>query len=745
LKIIGAITVLAILLYGGFGARSYAQDVLLVGQETSDIPWHVEADTLTYEKSKGVYIAKGNVTITRGILTIMADEVSIYEETEKAIACGNVLIISGQDRLSGERVELYLAAGTGTVYDGRLFIKEGHFYIGGEKIEKTGKDTYRIQEGTFTTCDGDCPDWNFSGKEVDITIEGYGKVKSAAFHIKGIPVLYSPYLIFPVKLKRQTGFLIPKFGYSDRYGINVNLPFFWAISDSMDATLYQNWMSRRGLMEGLEYRYVLDQESKGTFMFDYLNDKSNRLPQKTPRHRWWLRGKHDQSLPGGFTVRVDLDIVSDQEYLKDFNFGFTGFDRTKGYYEDIFGRSVEDDDEIVRTNKIVIAKDWEGFSLNGRMIYHDDIRQRWEDKDNNHLQTLPGIEFQASRQPLPGMLYHLYYTGKASYEYKWRKRGTYGHVFELYSRIYWPYKCRNMFSFEPSFGFRETAYLVERYQFADEAKRSLDLAGEGKRIHSREIYDIRGDLSTELYRIFSLKSKRVSKIKHAIIPKIVYQYIPKKDQSSLPVFSDKVDEKNILTYSLTNYLTAKVRKGEGKQPKLEQQQEPPYYYKEFCRLKLWQSFDINESRRERDPSEEARPFSDISGEMEADLFRYISFQGDFAWSPYDNAFNSVNGAIVLSDMRGNSLKLRYRYNRDLNREIDTSIALRLLDSLVLKIEDEYSLKDNLHVKGRIEATYTQQCWAITISYTGRLIDKHEQEHRAMVSFSLFGLGNTTES
>ncbi len=65
-----------------------------------------------------------------------------------------------------------------------------------------------------------------------------------------------PYLIFPAKTTRQTGFLFPRFAYSrDKNGLDVEIPFYWAVSDSADATFFQRYMEKRGFKEGVEFRY----------------------------------------------------------------------------------------------------------------------------------------------------------------------------------------------------------------------------------------------------------------------------------------------------------------------------------------------------------------------------------------------------------------------------------------------------------------------------------------------------------
>ncbi len=56
---------------------------------------------------------------------------------------------------------------------------------------------------------------------------------------------------------------MPEFGETSRKGYQYNQPFFWAISESADATFYANYMSNRGIKPGAEFRYILNERSQG--------------------------------------------------------------------------------------------------------------------------------------------------------------------------------------------------------------------------------------------------------------------------------------------------------------------------------------------------------------------------------------------------------------------------------------------------------------------------------------------------
>ena len=257
---------------GAARAQNFEGFLNKLNRNDTELPWTINADTLHYDEKSQLYTAEGHVLITQGDRVISADRVQFDQQNMTARAEGNVKVTTGSDFITGSRIELDLDQKTGIVYDGSIYLRENNFHITGQKILKTGEKTYKIENAGVTTCDGSRPDWIITGKKIDVTLEGYGIVEGATLRAGGIPVLYSPYLVFPANTKRQTGLLAPQLGASTRWGYFINQPFFWAISDSADATFYENYMTERGNKMGAEFRYALSETGKGAWMADYLND-----------------------------------------------------------------------------------------------------------------------------------------------------------------------------------------------------------------------------------------------------------------------------------------------------------------------------------------------------------------------------------------------------------------------------------------------------------------------------------------
>nr|MCU0562873.1 hypothetical protein [Desulfobacterales bacterium] len=330
--LLAAVAVAAALLPSEATAAEASTPGLRIPPLDPQLPWTIEADHLTHDPERDEYVAEGNVLLAKMDRAISADRVRYSRRDRMAYAEGHVIVTVGTDRLSGSYLEMDLESERGYLDNGTIFIRETNYHISGNRIERVGADLYAIDRGVVTTCDGDPPDWKISGRDVKIHENGSGSAWNALVYARDVPLLYFPYVSFPARNERQSGFLFPEMGYSSRRGVYYNQPFFWAIDDQTDATLYLEYMSERGWKPGVEYRYYLTRDAKGAVMFDYLHDDKVDNGQgsstedwgypdaglRPNRDRYWFRMSHVNPLPGGFLGRVDLDVPSDQDYLRDF-------------------------------------------------------------------------------------------------------------------------------------------------------------------------------------------------------------------------------------------------------------------------------------------------------------------------------------------------------------------------------------------------------------------------------------------
>ncbi len=712
------------------------------GDDDPALPWVIDADILEYNEKTNQYTAKGHVVIQKGDRIIKADRIHFDKQNMTAMAEGNVRATAGSDFLTGNRVELDLLKKTGTIYDGYLYLRENNFHIRGQKIRKTGEDTYEIEKASVTTCDGDLPDWRITGNKVRVTVDGYGEVKGAMLRARKVPVLYSPYLYFPAKNKRQTGLLFPQLGVSDRWGYFINQPLFWAISDSTDATFYENYMTERGNKMGGELRYFASETTKGAWMFDYLNDRKvddglddssekwgyvGDLVLRPNRDRYWFRGGHNFSAPMGMRAKLELDIVSDQDYLSEFKSGYSGYDISRAYFLDVFNRQLGDFTETARLNRFDLARTWDKYNLDIDFRWTDDVIKRRFDETDDTLQRLPLILFTGVKQQVFSSQF--FFDINSNYNFFYREDGDRGQRLDVYPRLYRPLRFGRFFTLEPSIGLRETLWWVSPDE--DSA-----LGNDGDRFLSRSLWDGRAEMTSEIFNVFSVGGKSIEKIKHAIQPKIIYQYVPDIGQADLPSFDaiDRIEPVNLVNYSITNFLISRVLKHSGKTE--DDGASPRYTYNQFFRFKLEQSYDINEARGiGMEAGDEKQPFSPIGAELDIFWLPQVVLDSDAQWDVYDNRLDEGNVALRLSDLRGDTLTTEYRYTRFETKSIFADLLIRWNDAVSTGFVYERNFRTGERLQAGARLLYRAGCWSIGINYLEEPFNR-----RIEFSINLFGLG-----
>ncbi|MBI5604637.1 MAG: LPS-assembly protein LptD [Deltaproteobacteria bacterium] len=730
-RTIGILIFLFIIL--GLSLSSQGADgPLSFGSGTAKEPWDIEARELSYDKDTDIYTAVGEVVIKKGPRVLKCDYAQVNHKTMIAQARGHVEFISAGDELRGDALTVDLKNQTGEVTHGRLFLKKNNFHITGERIWKTGEQSYKIMNGTLTSCDGENVPWEIRSKELLVTIDGYGQAWHPTFRIKKMPVLYAPYALFPAKTTRQSGFLIPEPGYSSRDGLTLNLPFYWAISGNTDATFYEYMMSRRGFMQGAEYRYVLSPQSKGTLIVDYLfkdglsQEEFNKGNISKPySDRYWFRSKINQGLPANMDLKMDLDWVSDRDYLKEFRGTPNGLDRNRRTFLSEFYRDLDDETQLIRRNAAVITKNLGTYNFTGGFTYYQELPET-----NTTLNQLPYARFDGIKQEF---WKGLFFQWGSTYNNYWRTNLDRGQVMELTPTLYYPVKFRNYLNMETSIGLTETLVQADNRQSS-----AVDSFG------TRSVPNFKMDMSTDFQRIFSLSGGEVQKIKHNIRPQLIYNYVPEIKQDSLPTFVPAITKLNTVTYLLTNTLTGKSFLGKGGQG------EDLFGYRDFLLFKLYQTYDINVARggtattttttttgttTTTTTTTTTHPFSNVIGELEVIPGPYLSLRSSAGWSPNTGQLDTQTHNLTVMDKKGNRAYVEYlAANGDQIRQINSDLFWKISSIWSANFLTRYSLDQNKNFETTFGVTYTHQCWGIKLNYTDTPDDK-----RILFSFSLKGL------
>ena len=645
----------------------------------------IKADTIGYDKNSDEYNATGKVRIDWSGIILFADAVSLRQKDNLAVAEGNVLFIKGENTLQGTRATMDMETDKGEIQDAALFVKNGNFRLTGKSLQKTGEEDYHIENGTFTTCDGEVPSWKFKAAELDVTRNDYAVGKHAVFYIKDIPVLYFPYIIYPVQEERQSGLLMPRIGVSSKKGFYLEIPYYQVISPSQDATFYLDIQSKRGVGIGAEYRYLMSSGGHGEARpyFIYDTDKNE--------FRGIFTLNHQQSFSPTLFLSANINLTLDRQFYQDFG-------EATGIYNMQYLES-----------SAFITKHWERFSLTSEMRYTEDL---YAVNNKTTLQELPIITFTGLKQQLADTPF--YVSLDSTFTNFYRQNGLQG------QRIY----LTPMVTFynSPLPGVESAAWVGYHQRFyntygGDLATGSSDMG----------IPEVGASLSTTLSRVFDMAWGDLKKVQHTIIPEISYSYLPQKNQDGLPFFDfiDRQVAQNMISYSITNYLTGKYLSPDN-----------PATYRDLAYLRISQGYEFSGTRRDvLTLVDDQRPFTDVRVEAKVNPTDHLSLLLDSRFNTYQANFSTINIAANVSDSVGNSARLGYRFSRDEVRYLEGGLSISYIEPFVFHYLTRYSFDTKAFLESYYALEFKQQCWGLNFSYRERPGDRS-----FLVSFTLSGIG-----
>ena len=278
----------------------------------------LRADRL--EGSETRVTAEGHVELRTHRETVLADKLSYAIAEQTIYGDGDVVLRRGFDWITGPQLEYKRDTETGFFRGPRFFVAEANAHGDAKEIRFTGPDHYEAVDASYTTCVAPHPDWYLRGEELEVdNLRKVGTARNVSVHFLDVPVLYAPWLQFPLSNERKSGFLTPTLGSTGVRGFEISAPYYLNLAPNYDATLTPHYMTKRGLQIGAQFRYLLGDETSplgvatGEMNAEYLpNDRS------TGENRYALAWKHNEQFTpwlGGF---FNYNKVSDDKYFADF-------------------------------------------------------------------------------------------------------------------------------------------------------------------------------------------------------------------------------------------------------------------------------------------------------------------------------------------------------------------------------------------------------------------------------------------
>lgn len=262
-------------------------DALLEGGVIIEQPGRsLSAESARYNQSSGDFELTGNIEVDTSNLSFRADSLT-----------GNLK--NREASLLGARYALYDQGARGEA----------------GKVEQQGEQIL-IEHGSYTTCAPGSNGWRINARQIDLDREkGWGEARHVVLRVENVPLMYLPWITFPIDDRRKTGLLFPSFVTSDTGGFDVSQPLYLNLHPQMDATIAPRYIDDRGNGFDNDFRY-LTRLGEGEVQYSWLREDRLFNDESREAASWKHEGDIDRWL-----FSTDVNYVSDDFYFKDLDTG----------------------------------------------------------------------------------------------------------------------------------------------------------------------------------------------------------------------------------------------------------------------------------------------------------------------------------------------------------------------------------------------------------------------------------------
>jgi len=749
-----------------------------------NIPFDIDAPNLDYDTNAKKVTAKGGIRVTYGGGVIEAEEGTFDLETKNAELQKNIFFSDVGAEISAEQAYLNLDTKAGELQQCDVLLEQGGYQLRAKQADKNRGQTYNLREAQLTTCDcpgedpHDCSPWSMKAERAKITRNGWGQVWDATLRFSDVPVLYLPYFAFPAKTDRQTGFLPATIGGGGDDGFKLRLPFFWAISESTDATITPIIETESRYGSEVEFRKVFSQTAS-VEMGGLVVDES---PRDGDLRGTDVSGLNDPTIDDTRTAgwadfswntrvgETPLQVIVDGNYVGD----------------DLMLRELELDQIGDRSDRFVTSTAVARTEIASYSVdLSGEFNQALVEDDDFVLQRLPELDVRGTHRFRPfgrdQFGTRLIWSNQLSAVNFQRDERFDGWRFEAYEDVRLPFHFKNYFDAELGAGVRGTLYELDetvRNSEGDELDSSSDRVIPDFRVQIdtavEKVFEAeQGGLLTELLELGQIgRKKKVTRYKHSVEPFTRYLYVPQVGQEENPQFdsNDRRVKKNVVTYGIIQRWFARfdqrdpnlygieettpeeedfesLRPGavaedmfdsglQTTSAALSQAVNRPQVL-EFASLELSQSVDMEEVREDDDP--DASGFSDLLAELILTPNEYFRMRARADLDTDNPDFDRYSIEGYLRDKRGDELRSRLTFVTDRVRQLESSVQIKLIDWLKLGYYSRYDDLGSEFIENSAGLRWVSKCdcWWVDFTVSDKL---NPEQTEVAVTLTLKGLG-----
>lgn len=478
--------------------------------------------------------ATGNASILKGNQSITADFIEYDQISEELYAKGQIKITTPDLELKGSELEMSLAENTGSIANASFVanINEDSTSKFNKELRGTatkifleGEDKKKLENAKVTTCEAGQNEWFITSDETVIDqSSGNIKAKDAVLSLRGIPIMYSPYVDFSTNAQRRSGWLLPTAGTTTTSGFETSIPYYFNLSPTYDATLTSRYMEKRGVQFDGEFRYMKD-NFEGASQIQYLNKDS----EADIDNRYLIDIKHKQNFGHGFTGTIEYEKVksNDNNYFADMSTSIAVTSQVSLRQSAKLDYAKTDDLSDIKASLKV--QEFQNLSSASpyelKPSFNVSFKKDWEDNADQSLFLQTDVNFMYDQFDKSDNAANNIATGS-------RVASTPSISFPM----------------EASFGYLKPKFIANlRHYDLDDAQTSQK---------SIAVPTVSLDSGLYLDRPFKLSGYNFIQ---TLEPRIFYTYTPYEDQSDIPYFDTSLNELNTTTIFQENQFSGQDR------------------------------------------------------------------------------------------------------------------------------------------------------------------------------------------
>lgn len=640
----------------------------------------------------------GGVVLRRGDRLAGADTASYDPELRALNLVGGVRYEDPDSLILSDSAEFGYESGR-IRFEGAEFEVGSNNARGAASVLEINQDgRIQLADVSYSTCPPESNDWIIEASQIELnTRTGVGKARSVRLRFQGVPILYTPYLSFPITDARKSGVLTPEIGSTGRSGNELSIPYYWNIAENYDATITPRLLTDRGLQVGTEFRYLLE-DSDGKLEVEYLPDDN-----KFNDNRHQLRFQHQTLFQSGWRNQVDFRDVSDNQYFEDLGgslsmSSITHLNRSLVFdffsenwtllgkvqdYQTIDSAILPDDEPYRRLPQIYARGYWPDsvlgltYSLESELVHFD------RDFDVNRVFNVTGWRFNAAPQ------------------------------------VALPIEQPGWFV-TPAVVVDHTRYDLENTEVGQDEE------------PSRTVPIVSLDTGLNLERLMNSQERRVQTLE----PRLLYVHVPHREQSGLPVFDTIIPDLNLVQLYRKNRFLGVDRIADTDQLSIGVTSRiiDVNTGRELMSATIGQALYLSE-RGVTIPGE-SPTFSDSSdyiAELRFLIYDNLNFDVGHQWSGGDGGTTQSEARLQYRPQSNKILNFAYRFRRESLEQGDLSWSWPLSQSWNFVGRYNFSFRDDAVLEQFYGLEYESCCWGL------RLVSRRHISTRDGTRDSSFGL------